>query len=279
MNERSDSALKPIEGVIARQRPIVAGALAIVTALAWAYLLAGAGTGMSPRAMTTWHFPPSETTLFGPAGWTLSYGVMMIVMWFVMMVAMMVPSAAPMIMMYARVHIQAQKQGQVPGGPGAPVPTLSFALGYLTCWLAFSVAATALQFALEHARLIDGMWMWSLNRYFTAGLLIAAGLYQLSPLKNVCLAACRSPAAFLAGKFKADATGAFLLGVKHGAYCLGCCWPLMLLLFAGGVMNLIWIAGLTILVLIEKLSPFGADLTVPIAVILIAGGVAVAVLA
>ena len=250
----------------------MAGALAIVTALAWAYLLAGAGTGMSPWAMTTWHFPPVEATLFGPAGWTLGFSAMMIVMWFVMMVAMMVPSAAPMIMMYARVHIQGQKQGHV---ATSQVPTLSFAAGYLTCWLAFSVAATALQFGLEHARLIDGMWMWSLNRYFTAGLLIAAGLYQLSPLKNVCLAACRSPAAFLAGKFKADATGAFLLGVKHGAYCVGCCWPLMLLLFAGGVMNLVWISGLTILVLVEKLKPFGADLTVPIAMLLIAGGLAV----
>ena len=272
MNARADSPLAPIERVIARQRAIVAGALAMVTALAWVYLLAGAGTGMSPQAMTTWHFPPVETTVFGPADWTWNYSVMMIVMWFVMMVAMMVPSAAPMIMMYARVHIQGQKQGQVKANP---VPTASFALGYLICWLAFSVAATALQFGLEHARLIDGMWMWSLNRYFTAGLLIAAGLYQLSPLKNVCLAACRSPAAFLAGKFKADAMGAFVLGLRHGAYCLGCCWPLMLLLFAGGVMNLVWIAGLTALVLIEKLTPFGARLTVPIAVLLIAGGVAV----
>lgn len=272
MNARADSALAPIEAVIARQRAIVAGALAIVTALAWAYLLAGAGTGMSPQAMTTWHFPPVEATLFGPADWTFGYGVMMIVMWFVMMVAMMVPSAAPMIMMYTRVHIQGQNQGQV---AGAHVPTVSFALGYLTCWLAFSVAATASQFGLEHAHLIDGMWMWSSNRYFTAALLIAAGLYQLSPLKNVCLAACRSPAAFLAGKFKSDAAGAFVLGARHGAYCLGCCWPLMLLLFAGGVMNLVWVAGLTALVLIEKLSPFGARLTLPIAVILIAGGVAV----
>ena len=272
MNERSDRALQSIEGVIARQRAIVAGSLAIVTALAWAYLIVGAGTGMSPLSMTTWHFPPVEAKLFGPAVWDWRYGLMMTVMWFVMMVAMMVPSAAPMIMMYTRVHIQGQRQGQV---AGAQIPTTSFAVGYLTCWLGFSIAATVMQWSLERAGLIDGMWMWSLNRTFTAALLIAAGLYQLSPLKNVCLAACRSPAAFLAGKFKADATGAFVLGLSHGAYCLGCCWPLMLLLFAGGVMNLVWIAGLTALVLIEKLMPFGARLSMPIAVALIAGGLAV----
>ena len=272
MSGPAGSALTTIERVIARQRAIVALALTIVTGLAWVYLLMGAGTGMSVLSMTTWQFPPTEATLFGPADWNWRYGLMMIVMWFVMMVAMMVPSAAPMIMLYGRVHLQAQAHGQV---AASTVPTASFSIGYLTCWLGFSIAATFLQWALEHAGLIDGMWMWSLNRAFTAGLLIAAGLYQLSPLKNVCLAACRSPAGYLAGKFKADAAGAFTLGLRHGAFCLGCCWPLMLLLFAGGVMNLVWIAGLTILVLLEKLMPFGARLTVPIAVALIAGGVAV----
>ena len=271
-----DTATLALERLIENERRILAAALAIASLFAWGYLLAGAGTGMSPAAMSTWQFPPKAATLFGPAAWSPAYAMAMIVMWFVMMIAMMLPSAAPMMMIYARVFRQGQRHGQI-AGEGAP-PVAAFAGGYLVCWLGFSVLATALQYALEHAGLVDGMWMWALNRYLTAGLLIGAGLYQLSPLKTVCLSHCRSPAAYLAGKWRAGPGGAFRLGIEHGAYCLGCCWVLMLLLFAGGVMNLVWIAGLTILVLLEKLAPFGARLRVPIAVLLIAGGLGIAIL-
>ena len=270
------NSLRALERLIENERRLVVVALAIVTLVAWGYLLSGAGTGMSPAAMSTWQFPPKAATLFGPAPWSLPYAVAMIVMWFVMMVAMMLPSAAPMMMIYARVWRQAQRQGQI--GTGSP-PILAFAVGYLSCWFGFSVLATALQFALERGGLVDGMWMWSLSRPLTAGLLGIAGLYQLTPLKQACLSHCRSPAAYLAGRWRAGRSGAFRLGLEHGAYCLGCCWILMLLLFAGGVMNLVWIAGLTILVLLEKLAPFGARLTIPIAAILIASGLALAVLA
>jgi predicted metal-binding membrane protein len=187
---------------------------------------------------------------------------------------MMVPSAAPVILLYARVFRHGQARGNV---PGAVAPTAVFAAGYLACWFGFSALATALQFALERSGLVDGMMMWSTDRWLTAGLLVGAGLYQLSPLKTACLAQCRSPAEFLARHWRPGRRGAFRLGVVHGAYCLGCCWALMLLLFAAGIMNLVWIAGLSILVLIEKLAPFGAALTKPIAVLLFLGAAALAV--
>lgn len=267
------SALATLERAIKSERAILAIAIAVIALLAWGYLVGGAGTGMSVQAMTTWRFPPSAETLFGPADWTPRYALMMTSMWFVMMIAMMLPSAAPMMMIYARVYAQGQRHGQIAGGA---MPAGIFAAGYLLCWLAFAIAATGLQFACEIAGLVDGMWMWSISRYLTAGLLIAAGLYQFSALKRACLNHCRSPASFLSQNWRPGRSGAFRLGLVHGAYCLGCCWVLMLLLFAGGVMNLVWIAGLTILVLLEKLAPFGARLSTPIGVLLIAAGAAVA---
>jgi predicted metal-binding membrane protein len=182
-----------------------------------------------------------------------------------MMIAMMVPSAAPMILLYARVARDA------PGRTAADTalgPSAAFAAGYLACWLIFSVLAVGLQFALERGGLIDGMMMRSTARSLTAGLLLAAGLYQLSPLKSACLDHCRSPAGFLARHRRPGSRGAFRLGVVHGAYCVGCCWVLMLLLFAAGIMNLVWIVGLAALVLIEKLAPFGAALRRPLGVLL-----------
>ena len=197
----------------------------------------------------------------------------MLGMWWVMMIAMMVPSAAPMILLHARVARHGQERGGVPGRAS----TAAFVAGYLACWLGFSAIATLLQFGLERFGLLDGMMMWPTERWLTAGLLIGAGLYQLSRLKTVCLTQCRSPAEFLARHWRPGRFGAFRLGVRHGAYCLGCCWALMLLLFAAGIMNLLWIAGLSILVLLEKLAPFGAALTKPLAVLLLFAGAALLV--
>ena len=270
------SPLATLERAIRSERAYLGVAIAVISLIAWGYLLAGAGTGMTAPAMTTWRFPPSAETLFGPADWTLRYAIMMITMWFAMMVAMMLPSAAPMMMIYARVYAQGQRQGQIASGT---VPISIFAAGYLLCWFVFSVAAAALQYAFEIAGLADGMWMWSLSRYLTAGLLLTAGLYQFSALKRACLNHCRSPAAFLSQNWRPGRRGAFRLGLVHGAFCLGCCWSLMLLLFAGGVMNLFWIAGLSVLVLLEKLAPFRARLTKPIGVFLIGAGIAVAAIA
>jgi predicted metal-binding membrane protein len=134
-----------------------------------------------------------------------------------------------------------------------------------------------LQFALERFEVLHGMMMWSTSPLLSAALLIAAGLYQLTPLKTTCLASCRSPAEFLTRNWHAGRAGAFRMGVVHGAHCLGCCWALMLLLFAAGIMNLVWIAGLSILVLLEKLAPFGARLSQLTAALLIGAGLYVAI--
>ncbi len=263
-----------LEMLLRRERAIIWSALAILTVLAWIWVLLGAGTGMSTTAMTTWQFPPPRPAMMMSGDWSPAYWLTMLLMWWVMMVAMMVPSAAPMILLYARVVRHGQTRGQI---PGSIAPTAAFAAGYLVCWLAFSAFATALQFALERSGLVDGMMMWSTDRRLTGGLLAGAGLYQLSPLKSACLAQCRSPAEFLARHWRPGRLGAFRLGIVHGAYCIGCCWALMLLLFAAGIMNLVWIAGLAILVLIEKLAPFGAALAKPLALLLLLGGAALLV--
>jgi predicted metal-binding membrane protein len=261
------------ERIVRREQAIIALALTAITALAWYYVLIGAGTGMSTTAMTTWQFPPPRPATMMLGQWDAGYWLTMLLMWWIMMVAMMIPSAAPMILLYARVFRHGQSRGQI---ADPLVPSAAFAGGYLGIWLVFSAAATALQFALERLGLVHGMWMWSTSRWLTAPLLVAAGLYQLSPLKAACLARCRSPASFLSLHWRPGRIGAFRLGIAHGAYCLGCCWALMLLLFAAGIMNLVWIGGLAILVLVEKLAPFGAKLATVFAVLLVGSGIYVA---
>ena len=172
-----------------------------------------------------------------------------VTMWTVMMVAMMLPSAAPAILLYATVHRHSL-------GEGRP-PTASFLGGYLACWTGFAAVAATLQIGLEREALASPMTMTLVSRGAAAGLLIAAGLYQLSPLKDACLGKCRSPAQFLSRHFRPGAAGAARLGLLHGAHCVGCCWLLMALLFVGGVMNLAWVAALTVLVAAEKLLPGG----------------------
>ena len=175
-------------------------------------------------------------------------------MWWVMMIAMMVPSAAPMILLYARAHRNTQKDREQ---DSIIAPTGAFASGYLVCWLAFSAVATSLQWTLEQAGLFHSMLMWGTSSVLSGIFLIAAGVYQVTPLKNVCLKHCRSPLYFLMHHWRKSSVGAFRMGLEHGMYCVGCCWVLMALLFVGGSMNLVWIAGLAVFVLIEKLSRFG----------------------
>ena len=240
------------EKVLRHDRVIVACALAIICLLSWYYLLLGAGTGMSSIAMTTWQFPPPVFASSGVGHWPLQYWLVMIIMWWVMMIAMMVPSAGPMILLYARVNRKSHK----PDAQAAnTVPTALFLSGYLTGWLVFSLTATLLQWVLEQAGLVHGMMMWSNNHTLSAVFLLAAGIYQFSPLKRACLTHCQSPVVFLSQHWRNGSWGALRMGLEHGCYCVGCCWFLMLLLFVGGIMNLVWIAGLTILVLLEKLVP------------------------
>lgn len=180
------------------------------------------------------------------AGMSRSPGFLLVAaMWATMMVAMMLPSAAPAILLYGRVHRQSA------AAPAAP-PTAAFLIGYLVCWIVFSLLAATVQLAVA-----SPMSMAVENRTVGGILLIATGAYQLSPMKEICLRHCRSPAEFLSRHYRPGASGAVRLGLLHGAYCVGCCWLLMALLFVGGVMNLAWIAALTLLVAAEKLLPGG----------------------
>ncbi|ODR98831.1 hypothetical protein AUC68_06445 [Methyloceanibacter methanicus] len=256
-----------LEALLRRESAVVTAALIVLILLAWLALLAGAGTGMSVVAMSGWWLPMSL-----PAGeswpWTPHYWLIAFVMWAVMMVAMMLPSAAPMVLLYARVVRRADQQA---ASAEAPLSIASFAGGYLSLWILFSILAVAVQFALERAGLMT-MMMSSRSALLSGALLIAAGVYQLTPLKAACLEHCRSPAAYLANHWRAGPMGAWRMGLEHGAYCVGCCAVLMLLLFVGGVMNLVWIAGLSLFVAIEKLAPFGPKLAKVLAVVLIGAG-------
>jgi len=224
--------------------------LALLTALAWAYLfgLAAAMEGMSDAAMGG----GSMAMSMGPQlrAWAGRDFVFMFLMWTVMMVAMMVPSASPMILLHAKVNRQQGDVGR------ARLGTLAFTLGYLLAWTGFSAVATLLQWALERTALLSPM-MESTSVLLGAGVLLAAGVYQLTPLKAACLDHCRSPVHFVMHHWRRGIRGALVMGLDHGVYCIGCCWFLMALLFVGGVMNLLWIAALTVLVLLEKVVPRG----------------------
>jgi predicted metal-binding membrane protein len=173
-------------------------------------------------------------------------------MWAVMMVGMMAPAAAPMILMYARVG----RQGRIAGKPFAA--TGWFAAGYFLAWVGFSLVATLVQWVLERDALLDAR-MANTNILVGAAVLVAAGIYQWTPIKDACLAKCQTPFGFLMshGGFRSNIRGCLHLGLLHGAYCVGCCWVLMALLFVVGVMNVLWIALLALLVLVERLTPWG----------------------
>ncbi len=263
MGEGLTGALsRAIEAGLSRERLITALGLGALTVLSWLYLMSGAGTGMSIAAMTTWSFPPPMRPAMAME-WSGGYWALMFFMWWIMMIAMMTPSAAPMVLLHARVSRHAQRKGRM---AAAPIPTVWFFLGYLAAWAGFSAVAVLAQWGLERAGLVHGMAMWSSSRALSAGLLAAAGLYQLSPWKHICLQHCRAPAQYLADHWR---RGAVRMGLGHGAYCLGCCWVLMALLFVGGTMNAVWIAGLSILVLAEKLLPFGNRVAQAVGVVLL----------
>jgi predicted metal-binding membrane protein len=226
-------------------RVVVLASLGSVVLLAWSYLLLGAGMQMEMMDMGG-----GQMMAMLPE-WTPGYGLLVFVMWAVMMVAMMLPSAAPVTLLVASI---ARKRAATGGKRGRPTPL--FVAGYLSVWFAFAAAATLLQWRLEAAELVfDTMALASMAA--SGGVLIAAGIYQWTPLKQACLRRCRSPLEFLLFHFRDGARGALASGMRHGVFCLGCCWMLMALLFVGGVMNLAWIGGIALLVLIEKVLPWG----------------------
>lgn len=223
--------------VLRRDRAVVLGCLGVVVLLAWAYILAGGAVAM-PKM-------PMGGTMGAMPEWTLGYAGLVFVMWCVMMAAMMLPSTAPVTLLVARIA------GQRAGGA-----TLLFVLGYLSVWFAFSVAATALQWALNRAGLLSDGWALA-NSVLAGVVLLAAGIYQWTPLKAACLRHCRSPLDFILFRWREGPIGAFASGAGHGFFCLGCCWMLMALLFVGGIMSVVWIGAIALLVLVEKTLPWG----------------------
>jgi predicted metal-binding membrane protein len=230
-----------LETLLRRDRALVACGLAAVVALAWLHLLRGAGTEM--REMEDMVMPMAGEP------WSAGHAAIMLVMWAAMMMAMMLPSAAPMILLYASIVRRRAHRG-------ALGVTAVFALGYVAVWAAFGIAATMMQWSLDVAALLSPT-MRTTSVAIAGAVLIGAGLYQWTPLKQACLRHCRSPLDFVLTRWREGTRGAFGMGLRHGTYCLGCCWLLMALLFVGGVMNLAWIVGIAAFVLVEKTAPAG----------------------
>lgn len=230
-----------LEAALKHERLVTTTLLVVIPVACWTWIalmardMYGTMLGSSAWMMT--------------ATWDAPHLLLLWAMWAVMMTAMMLPSAAPLVLLYAGA-LRTRSEGR------AGRQLYAMAAGYVVVWALFSVAATALQRLLSSALVLTPM-MEPATPMAAAVVLAIVGLYQLTPLKNACLRVCRSPLAYLLQHWRSGAVGAFRLGVYHGAYCLGCCWALMLLLFAGGVMNLVVIVALTLWVLVEKFAPLG----------------------
>ena len=283
----ADTAL---ESLLRRDRVIVAASLAALTVIAWTYTLwlaaamsgdgmsmSGPGMGADMRMDPAMEMDgmemdagdaPSLGTVLGisPRPWSSVEAGVTLTMWVVMMVGMMLPSATPMILLYARVGRQSRKEGKPFAATGF------FAGGYLLAWVGFALAATLGQWLMEGTLLSPALA--SASRIFSGAVLIVAGLYQWTPLKDACLSQCQTPIVFLQrhGGFRRDPAGAVGLGLRHGLYCIGCCWALMTLLFVGGIMNVLWIAAIAIFVLAEKVFFPGRLLSRIAGTLLIAAG-------
>jgi predicted metal-binding membrane protein len=240
--------LTRLEAVLRRDRAVILSGIAMVALAGWAYLvylgrqMATMGEkgamGMAPHMA----MPHMQS-------WGAVELLLLFVMWAVMMVAMMAPSAAPLVLMFARAN--RRKGGRrVVGSAGILL------LGYLLVWIGFSAVATLAQWRLHAAAVLSPM-MASTSPILGSVLLVAAGVFQFTPLKRACLVRCRTPLSFLMSDWREGQWGALVMGLKHGTYCVGCCWLLMTLLFVTGVMNLLWIAAIAVFVLVEKVVPKG----------------------
>lgn len=239
-----------------RDRALTLAGLGAVTLLAWAYIahLAGTMGQMNSAMVMPQAYPWGMTEIF----W-------LFVMWAVMMTAMMVPSAAPVILLFTSIANRRRTQG---------IPTASPALfvgGYLLTWAGYSALAALAQSGLHATALLSPM-MTSTSPVVGGSLLVAAGIYQWLPLKHWCLLRCRSPLGFFASEWREGIRGALVMGLRHGSYCVGCCWLLMALLFVTGVMNLVWVATLSLIVLTEKLAPAPTILARATGIVMIAAG-------
>ena len=249
-----------VESFIQRDKIITIIAIAILVGATFTYTVLGVGMNMSAIQMTPGlgqsqmsmpNMSAMKNMAATPAVWSFNYSVLMFFMWWTMMIAMMLPSASPMILLYTALIRRTKKAKSIIR------QVTSFICGYLLAWATFSLFAAALQSQLELRDWMSPMMMEATNIYLAAGILIAAGVYQLTPLKTVCLEKCRQPASFLANYKNTWVNSPLRIGLVHGFYCVGCCWFLMGLLFFGGIMNLYWIVGLIIFVAIEKLHEKG----------------------
>jgi predicted metal-binding membrane protein len=257
--------------IFQRERLIIGCCLAAVVIVSWLYLfhtktampgMDMSGMNMSGMDMTGMAMPQMQQ-------WTPTAVFLLFVMWAVMMVAMMVPSAAPMVLAFLGLN----QQRRAAARPLVPVGI--FLLGYLAVWTAYSLVAALAQWRLHEAALLSPA-MSATSPLLSGGLLIAAGVFQWTPLKHACLKGCRSPLSFLMSEWREGASGAFLMGLRHGAYCVGCCWVLMALLFVAGVMNLLWVAMIALFVMAEKILAKGELLGQIGGIAMIAAGVALA---
>jgi len=237
-----------IELILKRDRIVVGASLLIVTALSWVYILAGAGMGMDAFEMTR-HTRMSMDMMDAPS-WSAGYALLMFFMWWIMMIAMMLPSASPVILLASALN----RRSRADRPPFGPVGL--FTAAYLFAWAAFSVIAVTAQWWMQENGWLNNMLVGQ-SQTINGVLLLLAGGWQFSAWKYACLRHCQSPVGFLTQHRRPGNSGALRMGFGHGAYCLGCCWFLMTLLFVGGVMNLYWITGLTIYIWVEKMLPAG----------------------
>jgi predicted metal-binding membrane protein len=249
-----------------RDRVIIWSCLVLLTALAWAYLVhldrQMSGAMAHDRMM-------AEMGMTMDMPWGVADVFFTFAMWAVMMVAMMTGSAAPVLLLFAAMHT-----GR--GAPRTPRVVFAFGAGYLLVWTAFSGGAALAQWALHQAAMLSPAMTTSSAR-LSGAILMAAGVYQLTPFKGACLTHCRSPLGFLMSHWREGTAGALRMGIEHGAYCLGCCWALMGVLFVVGVMNLVWVAAMAMFVLVEKIGPWGALVVRAAGVAMIAAGALVSI--
>jgi len=255
--------------VLRRDRVVIVLAVALLTAFAWSYLLwLSADMHMGGINMTGLRMIPSGIGLMMPADmpWRALEFAFVFAMWIVMMVGMMTPSAAPMFLMYARVGRQTEPHGK------SLRATVWFAAGYFLVWVAFALFATLVQWGFERSALLD-FTMASTDNVLGGLVFVAAGLYQWTRLNDLCLAQCQRPFEFVMchGGFRRE-PGCVVLGLRHGAYCVGCCWALMALLLVGGVMNVLWIALLALLAFLERVTSMGRVIARFAGIVLVVGG-------
>ena len=270
-----------IEYFLLRDRLITGSAMGLIFLIAVIYTILGVGMPMSAVQMTAMSdlqgmpgTPEGQTLhsvqtngLLMPAMWSVTYAGLAFLMWWIMMIAMMLPSVTSTVLLYTSLIRRGDQ------AVNAPKLAFFFLTGYLAVWGLFSLVATFAQWCLELRGLVSPMNMALTSKLLAATVLIVAGIYQFTPWKQSCLKHCRSPIEFLAKKRRSGQSGALLMGIEHGAFCLGCCWCLMALLLVGGIMNLYWIAGLMLFVLTEKLSGLGDKISYPSGVLLTGIGI------